>query len=369
MKKAFSIAVCALMLGLIPSFSSASASVPSAGSSNAYTDNDLVSYFMQYPMDESFGGFYYDGETFVVNYVGSPSNIVQPKVFANAEKSIEYRSVPYSLHLLESVKDYLGARMHEYGILVLDANEMTSQVDVSLKECSEEIKAAIEALVEQQFGSNECLNFIDLSGTTIQSTVAYERPDYHLFEQFLSKNRAMDCISMFPIRIDSGYYTLGPAVAANKGYTAGHGVSSGASVYTVDPVTVIPGFYIGWAQAYYGGSNRDWSLISASVTLKPIVKLIPPVAGASVYMWGAVTTMSPGTITATNVTVSANIPFKDLTGMCAASYKCAEGDSGAGIFNDNNINSVTASYGVQSSALFYTGTTTWAGTSYFTPLG
>lgn len=63
---------------------------------------------------------------------------------------------------------------------MLDANEMTSQVDVSLKECSEEIKAAIEALVEQQFGSNECLNFIDLSGTTIQSTVAYERPDYHL---------------------------------------------------------------------------------------------------------------------------------------------------------------------------------------------
>lgn len=198
MKKGFSVVVCALMLGLMPSFSSVSASVSPTSGFNAYTDNDLVSYFMQYPLDETFGGIYFDGDTLVVNYVGSGSDIVQPEAFANVGKSVEYRSVPYSLQLLESVKDYLGERMHEYGICVLDANEMTSQVDVSLEAGSEEIEAAIKTLVEEQFGSNEFLNFIDLSGTTVQSTVAYECPDYHFSEQFLSENRAMDYYNLFP---------------------------------------------------------------------------------------------------------------------------------------------------------------------------
>lgn len=331
----------------------------------------MVSYFAQYPLDEDFGGIYYDGDTLVVNYVGDSNNIVHPRVFTNVELDVEYRPVQYSLQLLESVKDYLGTMMDEHGILVLDANEMTNQVDVSLKESSDEIKTMIRALVSQQFGISEFLNFIDLSGVTVQSTVAYECPDYHFDKSFLRESRAGEYASMLPIMMNSGYYTLGPAVAENRGYTAGHGIpgSVDAAVYAVDLPVGIQGRLIGRAQGHYGGSEKDWALISSSVTLRPIVKLIPPVMGRPVYMWGAVTTMSPGTITATNATVGANAPYRDLTGMCAASYECAQGDSGAGICNSNVINSDTAAYGVQSSALFYTGTTTWAGTSYFTPLG
>lgn len=369
MKRRYTFAMCALMFGMISIFSSVFASASSVSSSDVHADDDLVLYFAQYPLDETFGGIYYDGDTLVVNYVGNRSNIVQPKAFANVEKGIEYRPVPYSLQLLESVKDYLETVMDDYGILVLDANEMASQVDVSLKESSEEIKDAIKALVRQQFGSDEFLNFIDLGGVTVQSTVAYECPDYHCSESFLRESRTAEYGSMLPIMMNSGYYTLGPVGAENQGYTAGHGISSNTSVYAVDLTLGIQGKLIGLAQGHYGGSEKDWASINSWVTLGPIAKLIPPVAGAKVYMWGAVTGISPGTITATNVTVAASIPFRELTGMCAASYKCAQGDSGAGIYNVNNISSTMASYGVQSSALFYSGTTTWAGTSYFTPLG
>ena len=84
--------------------------------------------------------------------------------------------------------------------------------------------------------------------------------------------------------MNSGYYTLGPAVAANRGYTAGHGISGSTLVYLVDSATGTSGVLIGSAKGHYGGAEKDWALISASVTLKPIVKLTPSVAGTPVYM-------------------------------------------------------------------------------------
>ena len=179
---------------------------------------------------------------------------------------------------------------------------------------------------------------------------------------------------MFPIVINSQYLTLGPVVSNQKGYSAGHAGSG--SVTGVDDVYKVvfgpgntwgKGLPLGKAASRFGGKDKDWSVITANALEKlgPIVKEYSPVMNETVYMWGAVSTITSGKVTGTNMLVTVN--GVTLEGMCSGSYSCKKGDSGAGIFNNDSLSgNNTQACGIQSSALFKSDDT-WAGTSYFTP--
>jgi hypothetical protein len=85
--------------------------------------------------------------------------------------------VTYSLAELESIKDFLTGYMHDYNISMLDANEVTNQVDVFLKKYDTDTIDSIKAAVMDYSGNIDYLNFIDRSGITVKSTVAYAEPD------------------------------------------------------------------------------------------------------------------------------------------------------------------------------------------------
>ena len=64
--------------------------------------------------------------------------------------------------------------MSDYSIMMLDANEITNQVDISLKDYSDDNIESIKAAVLSHGGKTDYLNFIDDSNKVIRSTVGYE---------------------------------------------------------------------------------------------------------------------------------------------------------------------------------------------------
>ena len=58
--------------------------------------------------------------------------------------------------------------------MMLDANEITNQVDISLKDYSDDNIESIKAAVLSHGGKTDYLNFIDDSNKVIRSTVGYE---------------------------------------------------------------------------------------------------------------------------------------------------------------------------------------------------
>lgn len=61
--------------------------------------------------------------------------------------------------------------MSDYSIMMLDANEITNQVDISLKDYSDDNIESIKAAVLSHGGKTDYLNFIDDSNNVIRSTV------------------------------------------------------------------------------------------------------------------------------------------------------------------------------------------------------
>lgn len=376
--KALSLLLCMIFLFSLAQLSNAATEVNI--SENAVvekitleTEDDAIQYFSTLFSDDGFGGIYYEGNILVVNYVPSSinSNIVLHPAAVRSEANIVYRAVSHSFQEIDCVKDFLAAHMEEYDILVLDANEMTNQVDISLSVYNDDIISEIQALVDDHFGKTNFLNFIDRSNCSIVSTVAYELPKYPARTTAEASPASTTFYSIFPIMINNGYYTLGPATSTSTAYTAGHGYTGSQLVYKIN-ATGAALSVLGSVQGHYGGSYKDWGRISVTSgdSVGPVVSFITSVMGKTVYMWGAVSQKTQGVITGTDLTVPANAPYADLTGMCSASYSCAQGDSGAGVFSGSDW-SVTTAYGIQSSALFYTdasGNLIWAGTSYYTPM-
>lgn len=111
-----------------------------------------------------FGGLYYDEEgVLVVNVAGDISGL-EPR------QGMRYQEVTYPLRKLEAVKDFLADYMYEYAILVLDANEVTNQVDVCLQVYTQEAMDQLQALVTERYPDMDCLQFEDWSGRTISFT-------------------------------------------------------------------------------------------------------------------------------------------------------------------------------------------------------
>ena len=83
---------------------------------------------------------------------------------------VEYRTVRYSLARLDAVVNYLASHMNQYSIQLLDANEVTTHVDIGTNDFSQENLDAIRALVDSHFPGTDCLNFEDLRGVFIRFT-------------------------------------------------------------------------------------------------------------------------------------------------------------------------------------------------------
>ncbi len=329
-------------------------------------------YYDKFIADDSFGGVFYEGDVLVVNYVGDYADFTIPYSVSDAD--VTYRAVEYSLQFLECVKDYLGEMTEEYSIRMIDANEMTNKVDVLLGDYSEKSKAEIISNIDDEFGCSDFLNFLDGEGFTIKETIAYELPDTVSFEDIYDVSpyaleRASNTIfSGMLIKVNSGYMTLGPATSSTVAYTAGHGfrqsiVQSGENMSANVYLGNITGSLscIGTGVGHCNNAHKDWAIITAlsSYTFTPIVTTATTNVrmGTPIYMYGAVSGITGGTVTRTNAIVNG------MTGMCAGSYFCQGGDSGAAIFND--AQSPTTAYGIQSAA-GYDANNNWV-ESYFTP--
>ena len=154
--------------------------------------------------------------------------------------------------------------MSDYSIMMLDANEITNQVDISLKDYSDDNIESIKAAVLSHGGKTDYLNFIDDSNKVIRSTVGYETDNnaspFSLYggnpASFTAKASTTRYLTGGKILIGNGYYTLGPALSASKAYSAGHGFSG-----TVD-VKDTMGTKIGSATCNFGTLSGDWSKIT-----------------------------------------------------------------------------------------------------------
>lgn len=148
--------------------------------------------------------------------------------------------------------------------MMLDANEITNQVDISLKDYSDDNIESIKAAVLSHGGKTDYLNFIDDSNNVIRSTVGYETDNnaspFSLYGKvpvsFTAKASTTQYLTGGKILIGNYAYTLGPALSASKAYSAGHGFSG-----TVD-VKDLMGTKIGSATSHLGSLSGDWSKIT-----------------------------------------------------------------------------------------------------------
>lgn len=341
------------------------------------SQEDAVTYYLSQSEQDNFGGIYYDDDgILVVNTVGTTPRAALYSQ-KNQEIGVRYQTVTYSLCDLETVKDFLAEYMDEYSILALDANEVTNQVDVCLKSYTKDTIAQIENLVRHQYPDMDCLHFEDYSDYTISFTVGYETS-----VQTSSETNEDNAYSLPPtsettiipgtqIKIKNYFYTLGPATSSSIAYSAGHGFTGKQAVSAFVSPTDPLGISVGTASPQFGGIAMDSSTITAGLRIKFgfITQLRTPIVGKSVKMLGSVSGAQTGKIKRTNQTITVeamgDTPKAQLFGMCEADYRCAQGDSGAGIFDA--ANPLAYHYGIQSSAVFDSNKN-WVGPSYFTPL-
>lgn len=341
------------------------------------TEDEFTELLTAEMSSNEFGGLYYEGDTLVVNVIASQkATSLRPQLAQKAPEDIdvEYRTVTYSLSELERIKNFLTGYMSDYSIMMLDANEITNQVDISLKDYSDDNIESIKAAVLSHGGKTDYLNFIDDSNKVIRSTVGYETDNnaspFSLYggnpASFTAKASTTQYLTGGKILIGNYAYTLGPALSASKAYSAGHGFSG-----TVD-VKDLMGTKIGSATSHLGSLSGDWSKITPyGGEFFPVVAKATPIAGKQVYMLGATSGETAGKITRTGVSVQFP-PYVTLTDMCEGNYECNPGDSGAGLFDSGAKDVLTASsnaktYGIQSAGKFNE-KGEWIGPSYFTPI-
>lgn len=320
-----------------------------------------IRHFSALSNEATYGGMYYDSNgNLVINVVDSASvGTADYPIMTLSNSNIEYRVVSHSLSDLEEVKEFLTPYMAEFNILVLDANEITNQVDISLQEYSDKTISCIEDLIETSYPGIP-LNFINLSGSSLNSTVAYEKPVNY---NEAASTRSTTVIPGIYIEINNGYYTLGPITSSSTAYTAGHNYSGPQTVY-IENGTILR-TPIGSVSGYCGGSYGDWGIISLSNCTPAIThSLRDTIAGQEVFMSGANSGKQSGEVLGTNQTVSIPGAYQPLTGMYSANYRCALGDSGAGVFDEDTTKRYA--YGIQSSGLFDSNGN-WSGLSFFTP--
>ena len=130
----------------------------------------VLDFYAAQTENEAFGGIFYERDKLIVNIVDGTPGAAALMRESHREIGVEYRSVRYPLTGLQAVVDYLSGYMRQYSILLLDANEVTNQVDIGTNDFSQENLDAIRALVESRFPGMDCLNFEDYRGMFIRFT-------------------------------------------------------------------------------------------------------------------------------------------------------------------------------------------------------
>ena len=152
------------------------AAAPARAAQEAF---DLAAVLPQEIPASVYGGISYEGDTLVIHLAGNVGDFSPPNAvarYAAEGGKVAYREVAYPLAELERLKDSLAERMGEYSIVVLDANEVTNTLDVTLQQLNPKIISAIQDWVQQQGYPVSVLRFDELGDSVVQSTVAYEEP-------------------------------------------------------------------------------------------------------------------------------------------------------------------------------------------------
>lgn len=160
--------------------------------------------------------------------------------------------------------------------------------------------------------------------------------------------------------------TAGPRNSTTSFSTCGH-----AAVQAFNLSVQVDGINIGTISAYTFGTDGDRAAVSLSSTAfydlpstncfvaglgnyTKTYSYTTSLVGTSVEMHGAVSSRSTGQIESVDTTCSTTISGTTyiIQNQIKASYTCQAGDSGAGVFSLNAINSNSAiCYGIQSSGM------------------
>lgn len=170
-----------LALGICASMcvSSATAISENEAKNEVLTENEFAEMLAAEMPSKEFGGLYYEGDTLVVNVVAAQNrNLSAPGLMRKHRVQLTWNTVLLrTLSELERIKNFLTEYMSDYSIMMLDANEITNQVDISLKDYSDDNIKSIKAAVLGCGGKTDYLNFIDSSNIEIRSTVGYKTDD------------------------------------------------------------------------------------------------------------------------------------------------------------------------------------------------
>lgn len=346
--------------------------------------NQLATNYMRDIPESAFGGVYYNEEGQLVVNIKEGSNV---NIAVPMSGDVIIDSVQYSLAELEAMKESLEQYMQEYNIVTLDADEVNNSVTIEINQDDGRIYTLIDSL------DNIDPSIVEITvlpaDYTIENTDKLceeievgEVPEEFagMYEDGGSERAAGTTVTIYPgmkiyFETSTGYNQLsaGPRYNSSTFCSAGHGIGDIAkpTVYSATSTK------LGTVSSSYFGSSGDHSFIRAggSGVLPSANTLygktgkytISPsgIVGNSVEMWGGVSGITSGKITATNIT--ATVSGTTVKGLSKASYTCQSGDSGAAVFSSGvSTDSAGLCYGIQSA-----GSDSGNGvyrTSYFSPL-
>lgn len=355
--------------------------------------NQLATNYMSDIPEDAFGGMYYNEEGQLVVNVKEGSNI---DIAVPLSGEVVVESVQYSLAELEAMKESLEPYMQEYSIASLDADEVNNTIAIEVTQEDGRIYTLIESLDNIDASIVEVIVLPE--DYIIENTIKYceeievgEIPEEFagMYEEYGSERAVGNTIYpglkiFFEQASGYGQLTAGPRYSSSTFCSAGHGIYMGKTdVYRATFYAGITGFEsIGTVTSYNFGESGDHSFIRVGVkaTLPSANTLygqtgkytISPsgITGTSVEMWGGVSGITSGKITATNVSVSVtgNGSSTTVKGLSKASYTCQSGDSGAAVFSSGvATDSAGICYGIQSSGTSKDSNGVYQ-TSYFSPL-
>lgn len=145
---------------------------------------DMETLLAGIPSD-AYGGVYInENGQIVVNIVNGKEIAYAQNMTLDDSQNVIYNHVDISMESLEVVHDALIPYMNQYGIVTIDANEVTNSLDI-------EVYARNEDLVDflQNYIDLKHVNITVLpEGHTIQASVATEPPTTNFSEEYTNNN-------------------------------------------------------------------------------------------------------------------------------------------------------------------------------------
>lgn len=378
--------VLLLALVLIPVFGT---SVFAAGFSRVYNDNsvtdDIVSTIKAVVPENSFGGLYYNekGELILKIKGDASSNLIS--TMSSIQTEVKVESARYSLTELETMKALIEPYMIDYGIVTVDANEVSNSIDIELYSNHEDVEQLLNSLAGIDLDIVN-VNVLD-KDTRVEFTYAHQ-PATTIPSEYVEFFGSQELtavtgtkVTVYPgmiIAVDNtssesgsiNYGTAGPRYSSDMFFSAGHlvdGSNNGSKVFVGN---VSNNRRIGTVGSYLFGSSGNLNGDRANIHVSYDGQLpssnslgvhgglytltLDSIVGASIEMWGAYSGIKSGTVSNTNQTV--NVSGVLVRGMVKASYSCKHGDSGAAVFSANAAyDSKAKCYGIQSAGYFENG--------------